>query len=117
MAGAVTPSGSVRFSCRRNQPEVLYYAAAVAAALSESAFHKVAPYADFASRAYEWVLEQQRKDGGFQFFSRGNYGILSDRRSYPRNLAMVLYHLLLRYQRFNKVEQPSEQQPIRAGVA
>jgi hypothetical protein len=117
LAGAVTPSGSVRFSCRRNQPEVLYYAAAVAAALSESAFHKVAPYADFASRAYEWVLEQQRKDGGFQFFSRGNYGILSDRRSYPRNLAMVLYHLLLRYQRFNKVEQPSQQQPIRAGVA
>ena len=32
LAGAVTPSGSVRFSCCRNRPEILYYAAAVAAA-------------------------------------------------------------------------------------
>jgi hypothetical protein len=30
-----------------------------------------------------------------EFFSRRNYGVLADRRSYPRNVAMILHHLLL----------------------
>jgi len=116
LAHAVTASGSARFNCHRDRPEVLYYAAAVAAALSESAAGGIGPYEHLASRAYEWVLAQQKTDGAFQFFSRMNYGILSDRRSYPRNLAMVLYHLLLRVERVGEVEHTLDQEPVRAGV-
>ena len=47
------------------------------------------------SRAYRWVLSNQRPDGRFAYHSRANYGVLSDRRSYPRYLSMMLFHLLL----------------------
>jgi hypothetical protein len=45
-------------------------------------------------RAYQRALTYQRADGGFRFFSKYNYRFLEDRRSYPRNLSMILYHLL-----------------------
>jgi hypothetical protein len=47
-----------------------------------------------ADRGFQHVLSYQRADGGFQFHSRANYGLLTDRRSYPRYLAMILNHLL-----------------------
>ena len=50
LAHAVTASGSARFNCHRDRPEVLYYAAAVAAALSESAAGGIGPYEHLASR-------------------------------------------------------------------
>jgi hypothetical protein len=46
-----------------------------------------------ADRAFRWVLAQQRADGGFARFSRGDYYLLSDRNEYPRYLAMTLFHL------------------------
>jgi hypothetical protein len=48
---------------------------------------------ELADRAFGWVLRQQRADGSFARFSRGDYGVLSDRNEYPRYLAMTLYHL------------------------
>jgi hypothetical protein len=39
------------------------------------------------------LVARQREDGSFPH-SRADYRILSDRRSYPRNLAMILVHLL-----------------------
>jgi len=46
-----------------------------------------------ADRAFRWVLSQQREDGSFPRFSRGDYFVLSDRNEYPRYLAMTLFHL------------------------
>jgi hypothetical protein len=94
----VSESGAARYDCRQQRPEVLYYAAAVAAALSQATELGLGDFSSLAERAYGWTLSHQRKDGGFEFFSRRNYGFLSDRRSYPRNLAMILYHLLLEVQ-------------------
>jgi hypothetical protein len=55
-------------------------------------------FRDQADKARARVLSQQREDGGFRFYSKANYGFLTDRRSYPRNLSMILCHLLYRVQ-------------------
>jgi hypothetical protein len=90
----VTASGAARFSCQRERPELPYYTAVLARALSEASRLGLGDFGDCSDLAYRRLLSQQRPDGGLAFFSRGNYGWLTDRRSYPRNLAMVLYHLL-----------------------
>src|SRR5207249_6887785 len=63
--------------------------------LSQAAALGLGRFRPMAEQAYQWVLSRQRRDGGSEFFSHGNYGWLTDRGAYPRNLAMVLYHLLL----------------------
>lgn len=88
----VSGDGSVFFDCRRGRRAVVYHAAAAAAALSQAARFGAAD--SQAEAVYAWVLAQQRPDGGFPF-SRREYGVLRDRRSYPRNLAMILLHLLM----------------------
>ena len=50
-------------------------------------------YQDPARRAYEFLLPLQKSDGGFPYSQREHY-VLRDQRSYPRYLAMILYHLL-----------------------
>ena len=94
----ILESGAARYDCHRDRPEVPYYTAALAAALSQATLLGVGDFRSLADRAYKRVLSQQTEDGGLEFFSRGNYGFLSDRRSYPRNLSMILYHLLLELQ-------------------
>lgn len=87
-------SGAARHDCHRDEPEVPYYTAAMAAALSQATAMGLASHRSLADRAYARLLSQQGPDGGIEFFSRGDYGLLTDRRSYPRNLSMILYHLL-----------------------
>jgi hypothetical protein len=98
LSTGVSESGAARYDCGHRRPEVLYYSAAVAAALSQATELGLGDFRSLADRTYGWTLSYQQKDGGFKFFSRRNYGLLSDRRSYPRNLAMILYHLLLELQ-------------------
>jgi len=95
LSHGIAGSGAARHDCRRARPEVPYYTAAMAAALNQAAALGLGDFRPLADRAYRWVLAQQLTDGGMAFFSRGNYGLLTDRRSYPRHLAMILYHLLL----------------------
>jgi hypothetical protein len=95
LAGGVGSDGAAACACGSAEPEVVYYAAALAAALGAADALGLGPYRSAAERAYDWVLSHQRPDGGFAFFSRRNYRILADRRSYPRYLAMILHHLLL----------------------
>jgi len=111
LAGGVSENGSVRYDCDSARPEVLYYATAVACALSRATSMGRGRYGDLAAGAFDWVLGHQRRDGGFAFFSRRNYGVLADRRSYPRNLAMMLYHLCLELKGF-----PSEERTLRGGA-
>jgi hypothetical protein len=90
---AVDDDGSLPYACDRARPHVTYHLAAVAAALAESG--RGDPDARLlATRLLRRLLALQRADGSFPH-SRDDYGLLSDRRAYPRHLAMVLVHLLL----------------------
>ena len=93
LAGGVLPTGAVRASCSHVNPEVVYYADAVAMALHTVTRAGWRDHGALADRAFAWVLDQQRADGGFARFSRHDYGFLSDRNEYPRYLAMTLRHL------------------------
>ncbi|MEO7867206.1 MAG: hypothetical protein ABIU54_06180 [Candidatus Eisenbacteria bacterium] len=93
LATGVLPSGAVRASCLSVQPEVLYYADAVGMALRTVSAFGWADHHEAADRAFRFVLSHQRPDGGLDYFSRGDYGVLSDRNEYPRYLAMSMYHL------------------------
>ena len=93
LATGVLPSGAVRASCLSVLPQVLYYADAVGMALRTVSASGWADHHEAADRTFRFVLSHQRRDGGLEYFSRGDYGVLSDRNEYPRYLAMSLYHL------------------------
>jgi hypothetical protein len=90
---SVCDDGTVPYACDRARPHVTYHLAAVAAALSYGAPGDAAAV-ERAGRVVRRLLGLQREDGSFAH-SRGDYRVLSDRRAYPRHLAMVLLHLLL----------------------
>lgn len=94
LAGGISRSGAARYDCYHQGPEVVYYTMAVGAALSSATRLGLGEYRSIADLAFNRVLSQQREDGGFDFHSAGNYVLLRDRRSYPRYLSMILYHLL-----------------------
>ena len=48
---------------------------------------------DLGQRSYERVAARQKDDGSF-IYSKGDHGFLRDSRSYPRPMAMTLFHLL-----------------------
>lgn len=87
--------GHALYQCGNQHRSVTYHAAALGAALAQAGELGIHGYADLSDRAFSHVLRMQRPDGGC-IYSRGDYHLLSDRRSYPRHLAMILYHLLLR---------------------
>jgi len=93
LSGAIMPDGDVRNSCESGYPTVHYFTSAVSAALARATEMELGDYADLAARGYARILSLQRRDGGYDY-SLGDYGVFSDRRSYPRNQAMILKHLL-----------------------
>lgn len=95
LATGVTEEGACRYSCHQAGPEVAYYGAALATALGHATRLGLGDYRAASELGYRRLLSLIREDGSLRFFSRGNYRYLSDRRSYPRNLAMVLNHLLV----------------------
>jgi len=92
LATGVTASGACAEDCSSRRVEVDYYTAALAAALDEAARLKLVD-GDLGRRAYDRVAARQNGDGGF-IYSKGDYGFLRDGRSYPRPMAMTLFHLL-----------------------
>ena len=99
LSKGLSDSGAARYDCYHTRPEVPHFTAAVAAALDQATMLGLGNFGPFAEQAYRLVISQQRVAGG-EFFSRGNYGLLTDCRSYPRNLVMILYHLLLKVQTY-----------------
>jgi hypothetical protein len=101
----VAPEGYAYYDCGKPTRRVVYHAAALGAALTKgaqigilgngSAGNDTVDYQALAERSYAYVLAAQQPDGGFRH-SKGDYGLLEDRRSYPRYLSMILLHLLLR---------------------
>jgi hypothetical protein len=94
LAGGLNEAGAGRYDCAEATPEVTYYTSAIARALSQATRMGLGNFAALADRGFQHVLSHQCADGSFQFHSRGNYGLLTDRRSYPRYSAMILNHLL-----------------------
>lgn len=95
LATGLTAEGSCRYDCSHETPEVNYWTGALAAALRKADELGFGDYSILSELAYQHLLFNQRNDGGFDFSTR-NYAFLSDRRSYPRYLAMILYHLIYR---------------------
>jgi hypothetical protein len=87
--------GRAFYQCGNRYRAVTYHAAALGAAFARAGQLGIHGYDDLSDRAFSYVLRMQRSDGGC-VYSRGDYRLLSDRRSYPRYLAMILLHLLLR---------------------
>ncbi len=87
--------GHAWYDCFKSYPEVTYYTAVLGAALLKAKTIGLGDFTKQQEKAYKRVLERQFADGGFIHSSR-NYGVLSDKRSYPRYLSMILKHLLMR---------------------
>jgi hypothetical protein len=89
----VTAGGASAADCFDTLPEVDYHTGVLAAALYEAARLGLLPSTELSDRCYSRLLARQRTDGSFGY-STGDYGFLSDRRSYPRAQTMTLFHLL-----------------------
>jgi hypothetical protein len=85
--------GHAYYECDNRYRSITYHAAALGAAFARASEMGIVGHGDLARRAYAFLLRSQRPDGGFAY-SSGDYRVLSDRRSYPRYLAMILDHLL-----------------------
>ncbi len=88
-------NGSSKHKCHTNYPETNYYTAVLAAALHKAECMNIAKTRKQADKAYTRFMKHQTRKGGFPFSYR-NWIILTDKRSYPRYLSMILKHLLLR---------------------
>jgi hypothetical protein len=89
----VAADGHVRYDCTSTGREIVYHAAVVSAALRAARRLGAIDYEEAARRAAGYVLGLQRPDGSFPF-SRREHRVLADRRAYPRNIAMMIHHLL-----------------------
>jgi len=107
LTGGVEGKGHCRYDCHRKWPEVHYWTAAIGAALTEASVHGLVPAADLGRRALRRALGAQRQDGGYPF-SRRNYVVLQDRRSYPRQQAMIMNCFRLAAARWNPNAAVSE---------
>lgn len=94
LSGGLTAQGDARHDCQAGPPIMHYFTAAVSAALARAGELKLGDYSTLAARGYARLRSVQHADGGFDY-SLGDYGVFSDRRSYPRNQAMILRHLLV----------------------
>lgn len=90
----MAPDGHAHYACGNSYRAVTYHTAALAAAFWRARHYGIEGFDDLAHRAYGFMLHAQQPQGGFAY-SWGDYRLLKDRRSYPRYLAMILYHLLV----------------------
>lgn len=97
----ITATGDVMYQCGVARRHVNYHAAVTMAALWQFFIGGVSedqPLLDSIERQVPTILAQltakQRADGSLPH-SRGDYRVLTDQRSYPRYLAMMLLHFLL----------------------
>lgn len=98
VASGITQKGNLRYDCIHEYPIVTYYTSAAGAALQLATDMEFEDYSSISDSGYRRVLAAIESDGRVKYYSRKNYMFLNDRRSYPRYLAMILNHLLLRFQ-------------------
>lgn len=94
LSGGLTAAGDARYGCEKDRPVMHYFTSAVAAALLRAHELELGDYKSLADKAFDRLRIVQSRGGGFDY-SWGDYGVFSDKRSYPRNQAMILRHLLI----------------------
>jgi hypothetical protein len=94
LRNGVLEDGRVLYDCRDRRREVAYHMAALGATFATAGPLGFAGHEELAQRTFSYLLGLQQRNGTFPY-SRGDYGFLRDRRSYPRVLAMILFHFLL----------------------
>jgi len=94
LSEGIAEDGHAYYNCSKPTRAITYHAAALAAAFTKARQLGLDSYDELVERAYKYVLAWQNEDGNFTH-SRRDYGVLSDQRSYPRYLSMIMYHLLL----------------------
>jgi hypothetical protein len=92
----VAEDGHCLYDCHDRRRLVSYYSAALGASFALARQLGLGK-TDVEERPFQHLLDLQSSDGSFPF-SRGDYHYLSDRRPYPRVLAMILFHLLVKIQ-------------------
>jgi hypothetical protein len=93
LAAGLAVDGHAPYDCSGRYRQVTYHTAVLAASFEQACRLGIGGYASLSARSFNHLLQLQRPDGGF-FYSRRDYRIFEDRRSYPRYLAMILFHLL-----------------------
>jgi hypothetical protein len=111
LSSGVGPDGHALYACDDPYRAVTYHAAALAHTFIEAGKLDIHGYEHLAARSYDYVLSKQRPDGSF-VHSRHDYHILSDQRSYPRYLAMTLYHLLHAEPTHKEVNPPPSRESV-----
>jgi len=92
--GGQCADGHSKYNCYKSFPEVTYYSAVMGAAFLKGTEIGLGNFENEAAAAFSFVHKKQNNQGGFPY-SRKNYGLFSDKRSYPRYLVMILKHLLI----------------------
>jgi hypothetical protein len=105
LSSGVTRRGSCRYDCFKENPETNYWTAALATALRQAHQLGLGSYLDLSECAYRRSLSRQNANGSFHFSDK-NYYLLADRRSYPRQQAMILYFLVSRADAVRPASQP-----------
>jgi hypothetical protein len=95
LSSSVRLNGTTRFDCGSSTTQIHYNTAAIAAALLVARRMGLHDALEAENRAYRYVLAQQQSSGGYAFSNR-EYGVLADRRCYPRPTTMILHHLILK---------------------
>jgi hypothetical protein len=90
--------GHAHYMCGDASRTVSYHTAVLGAVFARAAGIGIPGYDDAAGRALRYVVDLQEPSGRLRHSQR-DYRLLSDRRSYPRYLAMILYHLLIQHLR------------------
>ena len=87
--------GHCKYACGKNYPEVTYYTAVLGAAFLKATEIGLGDYINQSDAAYRRVLSRRRSNQNYIYSTR-NYLLLSDTRSYPRYLSMILRHFLMK---------------------
>ncbi len=95
LSQGLAPDGHAYQECGNLHTQVTYHTAALGAAFAKAGQAGLDNYLNLANRAYARLLKLQQPEGGFPH-SQGEYRLFRDRRSYPRYLSMILYHLLVK---------------------
>lgn len=95
LSTGITDFGSAKYNCFQNYPIVNYYTAVMGAAFLIGRKMGLGYFNSSENKIYQCLLSQQKQSGSF-ICSKRDYFIFSDKRSYPRQLSMILKHLLLK---------------------
>jgi len=94
LMNGLSDNGFVFYECNNHYRTVTYHTAVMAAALFKAYKTGIIKDKKLINSACNYVLGLQKNDGGF-IHSQRDYYFLTDKRSYPRYLTMIMLHLLL----------------------